>query len=67
MNNDWISVDERLPEAGKQIFMIDVETGYAYVGWMNKPKEWWVYNVNQEKEFPGKTITHWKPIIKPEK
>ena len=26
----WISVDEELPELGKQVFMIDAETGYAY-------------------------------------
>ena len=63
----WISVEKQLPKAGQQVFMIDAETGYAYVGWMNKSKEWWFYTINQEEDHPEKTITHWKPIIRPGK
>ncbi len=61
----WIPVSERLPKAGKQVFMMDSDTRYVYVGSMNKPKEWWYYCVNTEKTITEKDITHWKPITLP--
>ena len=61
----WIPNTERLPKAGKQVIMLDIDTKYVYVGSMNKPGEWWYYCVNTEKTITEKEITHWKPIVLP--
>ncbi len=61
----WIPVAERLPERGKQVVYCDMETGYVYVGYLNKPNQWWYFGVNTDKEIAEKDITHWRPIILP--
>ncbi len=66
---EWISVNDRLPKRGMQVFMIDADTGYAYVGWMDEPKNWWYFTADKEKSFPsdnGKEITHWMSVIPPD-
>jgi len=57
----WVSVKERLPEAGEFVF-VSLGNGYAYRGILNDDVEkiWYV------DEYGIVEVTHWKPIITPE-
>lgn len=62
---EWISLKDKLPKSGQSVFLIDAETGYAYVAWMNKPNEWYYFTCFGEKEKVEKDPTHWMLIERP--
>ena len=68
----WISLTDDLPTVGTQVFVIDEDSGYAHVAWMNKSNDWRYYTyegcdsfLDQKAEEVAKCPTHWMPIIKP--
>lgn len=57
--DNWVRVDERLPERHKLVWCYDqaeatVTTGYHSVD------GWW-----QDGEYELYNVTHWQPLIKP--
>ena len=61
----WISVEERLPEAGERVLTTDG----AFVGemYINKRGQWQRYNVNNQSLRMALDILWWMPLPEPPK
>ena len=64
LENPWISVDERLPETGEEVFIHDGNFGYKgwYDDWNNNDKRGVFYSDHSQKPVAA---THWQPIKEP--
>lgn len=65
----WISVEERLPEAGKAVLILARwgNAGMIIPGWVGhfKTREGETGWVSPHDSLDGKTITHWMPMPEP--
>lgn len=61
--SQWISVKERLPEAGERVLTTDG----AFVGemYINKQGKWQRYNVNDSSLLMALDILWWMPLPEP--
>ena len=60
---EWISVDDRLPENGKEGVLIALRGGEVDIGWCEDGR-WRSEFVN---EYEDGEVTHWMPIPQPPK
>ena len=60
---EWISVDDRLPENGKEGVLIALRWGEVDIGWCEDGR-WGSEFVN---EYEDGEVTHWMPIPQPPK
>ena len=60
---EWISVDDRLPENGKEGVLIALRCGEVDIGWCEDGR-WRSEFVN---EYEDGEVTHWMPIPQPPK
>ena len=60
---EWISVDDRLPENGKEDVLIALRWGEVDIGWCEDGR-WRSEFVN---EYEDGEVTHWMPIPQPPK
>lgn len=69
-NDDWIPVEERLPEAeGKPFYdmqLVTIEDGEVCLGvYRNEEKEWWTRRNEGEKQYTNKhDVVAWQPLPK---
>ena len=68
--NDWISVNDRLPDVGVYVFVC-ANNNKCSVSSMYIPKDCYG-NILGDKEWKGSTamtssITHWMPIVLPDR
>ena len=59
----WISVDDRLPESGKEGVLIALRWGMVDIGWYEEG-QWSSEFVN---EYEDGEVTHWMPLPQPPK
>ena len=61
--NEWVSVEERLPEPGERV----LATGCGFVGefYINKRGQWQRYNVNCSELLMALDILYWMPLPEP--
>ena len=60
---EWISVDDRLPENGKDGVLIGLRWGEVDIGWC-EDSSWCSEFVN---EYEDGEVTHWMPLPEPPK
>ena len=60
---EWISVDDRLPESGKEGVLIALRWGGVDIGWCEDGR-WSSEFINEYEEGE---VTHWMPIPQPPK
>ena len=60
---EWISVDDRLPESGKEGVLIALRWGVVDIGWCEDGR-WGSEFVN---EYEDGEVTHWMPLPQPPK
>ena len=60
---EWISVDDRLPESGKEGVLIALRWGEVDIGWCEDGR-WSSEFVNEYEEGE---VTHWMPLPEPPK
>ena len=60
---EWISVDDRLPESGKESVLIALRWGEVDIGWCEDGR-WRSEFVNEYEEGE---VTHWMPLPNPPK
>ena len=60
---EWISVDDRLPESGKESILIALRWGEVDIGWCEDGR-WSSEFVNEYEEGE---VTHWMPLPEPPK
>lgn len=71
--NDWIPVEERLPEEGEKIFydmqLVTLEDGEVCLGvYRNQENEWWTRRQQGEERYTNKhDVVAWQPLPKPYK
>lgn len=71
--NDWIPVEERLPEEGEKIFydmqLVTLEDGEVCLGvYRNQENEWWTRRQQGEEWYTNKhDVVAWQPLPKPYK
>lgn len=69
--NDWIPVEERLPEEGEKIFydmqLVTLEDGEVCLGvYRNQENEWWTRRQQGEEWYTNKhDVVAWQPLPKP--
>ena len=61
--NDWISVEDRLPEPGERVLATDC--GFVGEFYINKRGKWQRYNVNCSELLMALDILHWMPLPAP--
>ena len=59
--DDWISVDDRLPELYKNVLTIDSE-GKIFINWLEEVTETKSYFA-----YGSWSVTHWQPLPEPPK
>ena len=61
--NEWVSVEERLPEPGERVLATD----FGFVGefYINKRGKWQRYNVNCSELLMALDILYWMPLPAP--
>ena len=62
---EWISVDERLPEPGEHVLVTD--GGFVGELYINKRGQWQRYNVNNCSLLMALDILWWMPLPEPPK
>ena len=60
--NDWISVEDRLPEPGERVLATDC--GFVGEFYINKRGKWQRYNVNCSELLMALDILYWMPLPK---
>ena len=60
---EWISVDDRLPESGKEGVLIALRWGEVDIGWCEDGR-WSSEFIN---EYEDGEVTHWMPLPQPPK
>ena len=61
--NDWISVEDRLPEPGERVLATDC--GFVGEFYINKRGRWQRYNVNCSELLMALDILYWMPLPAP--
>ena len=61
--NDWVSVEERLPEPGERVLATDC--GFVGEFYINKRGKWQRYNVNCSELLMALDILYWTPLPAP--
>lgn len=61
--NDWISVEDRLPEPGERVLATDC--GFVGEFYINKRGKWQRYNVNCSELLMALDILYWTPLPAP--
>ena len=61
--NEWVSVEERLPEPGERVLATDC--GFVGEFYINKRGEWQRYNVNCFELLMALDILYWMPLPEP--
>lgn len=61
--NDWISVEDRLPEPGERVLATDC--GFVGEFYINKRGKWQRYNVNCSELLMALDILYWMPLPAP--
>ena len=61
MNNQWISVEERLPDLWEKVLVFIHATNHqdVHFGWIKTPGEW---EVLDERGNHTAFLTHWMPL-----
>ncbi len=66
--NEWISVDDRLPDARNDEYLVAVETKHdrehytTTDHWVSQLQHWYIYDEKSEA-----VVTHWMPFPEPPK
>ena len=60
--NEWVSVDEKLPEPGERVLATDC--GFVGEFYINKRGKWQRYNVNCSEMLMALDILYWMPLPK---
>ena len=60
--NEWVSVEERLPEPGERVLATDC--GFVGEFYINKRGKWQRYNVNCSELLMALDILYWMPLPK---
>lgn len=60
--NEWVSVEERLPEPGERVLATDC--GFVGEFYINKRGQWQRYNVNCSELLMALDILYWMPLPK---
>ena len=58
--NEWVSVEERLPEPGERVLATDC--GFVGEFYINKRGKWQRYNVNCSELLMALDILYWMPL-----
>ena len=58
--NDWISVEDRMPEPGERVLATDC--GFVGEFYINKRGKWQRYNVNCSELLMALDILYWMPL-----
>ena len=61
--NEWVSVEERLPEPGERVLATDC--GFVGEFYINKRGKWQRYNVNCSELLMALDILYWMPLPAP--
>ena len=61
--NEWVSVDEKLPEPGKRVLATDC--GFVGEFYINERGQWQRYNVNCHALLMALDILYWMPLPAP--
>ena len=61
--NEWVSVEERLPEPGERVLATDC--GFVGEFYINKRGQWQRYNVNCFELLMALDILYWMPLPAP--
>ena len=61
--NEWVSVEERLPEPGERVLATDC--GFVGEFYINKRGKWQRYNVNCYELLMALDILYWMPLPAP--
>ena len=61
-SNEWVSVEERLPEPGERVLATDC--GFVGEFYINKRGKWQRYNVNCSELLMALDILYWMPLPK---
>lgn len=61
--NEWISVEDRLPEPGERVLATDC--GFVGEFYINKRGQWQRYNVNCSELLMALDILYWMPLPAP--
>ena len=61
--NEWVSVEERLPEPGERVLATDC--GFVGEFYINKRGKWQRYNVNCFELLMALDILYWMPLPAP--
>ena len=61
--NEWVSVDEKLPEPGKRVLATDC--GFVGEFYINERGKWQRYNVNCSELLMALDILYWMPLPAP--
>jgi len=60
--NEWVSVDEKLPEPGERVLATDC--GFVGEFYINRRGQWQRYNVNCSELLMALDILYWMPLPK---
>ena len=63
--NEWVSVDEKLPEPGERVLATDC--GFVGEFYINERGQWQRYNVNCHALLMALDILYWMPLPAPPK
>ena len=61
-SNEWVSVDEKLPEPGERVLATDC--GFVGEFYINERGQWQRYNVNCHALLMALDILYWMPLPK---
>ena len=62
---EWISVDERLPEKGEEVLVFDTRENWTGFAWLNPDETWTALGF--DFPFDLGEVTHWMPLPQPPK
>ena len=62
---EWISVDDRLPEKGEEVLVFDTRENWTGFAWL-RPDETWTA-LGFDFPFDLGEVTHWMPLPQPPK